>query len=424
MSASSASPRSSRWRTVAPGLLVAATGVGAGDLALGALAGARVGLACLWAVAAGAFLKAVMSEGVARHQLVTGRSLLASVGREAPWLANGLWWPFLAFWTLMVGRALAASCGVSAEALLARADLSGMSAGWLAVAHAPLGAAFVGWGGYALFERVMRLAVGLMVVVVLWAAIASGADGGAFLAGLTGWGGSFGAALGPETRGDTLALLGGVGGTVTLLCYGHWIAQNERKGPESIPACRFDLLLGYGMTALFGVAMVVIGAALGAAEDAGRGANQLVALADRMESRLGPAPAIGFLVGAYGAILSSLLGVLEAVPALFAETWRRGREDARPVARQPAYRVGTGLLVVAGITLWPGWLEAVSFGAVQRAYGWSGAAFLPLLAAALLWWNRRGGAVGPRHGNGAAGVLALGVVLAFFGWQALVAVGL
>ena len=57
---------------IGPGLLVAATGVGAGDLATGGYAGSKLGLAVLWAVALGALLKYVLSEGLARWQLVTG----------------------------------------------------------------------------------------------------------------------------------------------------------------------------------------------------------------------------------------------------------------------------------------------------------------------------------------------------------------
>ena len=51
---------------VSPGLLVAATGVGAGDLATAAFTASRLGVAVLWAVVLGAFLKYVVNEGLAR----------------------------------------------------------------------------------------------------------------------------------------------------------------------------------------------------------------------------------------------------------------------------------------------------------------------------------------------------------------------
>ena len=42
---------------IGPGILISATGVGAGDLAAGAFAGSKLGVAVLWAVLLGAFIK-------------------------------------------------------------------------------------------------------------------------------------------------------------------------------------------------------------------------------------------------------------------------------------------------------------------------------------------------------------------------------
>ncbi len=61
---------------VGPGILVAATGVGAGDLAIASFTGSMLGLTILWAVLLGAFLKFVLNEGLARWQLATGDTLL------------------------------------------------------------------------------------------------------------------------------------------------------------------------------------------------------------------------------------------------------------------------------------------------------------------------------------------------------------
>jgi len=59
-------------RTVGPGLAIAATGVGAGDLMAAMLAGAEFGTVLLWVVVVGAVLKFCLNEGVARWQLATG----------------------------------------------------------------------------------------------------------------------------------------------------------------------------------------------------------------------------------------------------------------------------------------------------------------------------------------------------------------
>ena len=50
------------FAVIGPGILVAATGVGAGDLATAAFTGSRLGMAVLWAVAIGAFVKFVLNE--------------------------------------------------------------------------------------------------------------------------------------------------------------------------------------------------------------------------------------------------------------------------------------------------------------------------------------------------------------------------
>ena len=63
-------PNRITWRNIlGPGFVVAATGVGAGDLIAASVAGRRYGLAVLWIVVVGAALKWVLNDGVARWQL-------------------------------------------------------------------------------------------------------------------------------------------------------------------------------------------------------------------------------------------------------------------------------------------------------------------------------------------------------------------
>ena len=53
-------------QALGPGILVAATGVGAGDLVAAAVSGASYGYALLWTAVAGAFLKFALTDGIAR----------------------------------------------------------------------------------------------------------------------------------------------------------------------------------------------------------------------------------------------------------------------------------------------------------------------------------------------------------------------
>ena len=54
-------------------------------------------------------------------------------------------------------------------------------------------------------------------------------------------------------------VLGGVGGTVTLLSYGYWIRETGRSGRDGIRTCRIDLTVAYVLSALFGMGMIIIG---------------------------------------------------------------------------------------------------------------------------------------------------------------------
>jgi Mn2+/Fe2+ NRAMP family transporter len=68
--------RAARFSAIAPGILVAATGVGAGDLLTASLGGSVVGLSLLWAAGAGAAPKWFVNEGIARWQMATRTKLL------------------------------------------------------------------------------------------------------------------------------------------------------------------------------------------------------------------------------------------------------------------------------------------------------------------------------------------------------------
>ena len=68
--------RPSFFEIIGPGILIAATGVGAGDLATATFSGSKLGTAVLWAVLVGGVLKFVLTEGLTRWQLATGQTLL------------------------------------------------------------------------------------------------------------------------------------------------------------------------------------------------------------------------------------------------------------------------------------------------------------------------------------------------------------
>jgi Mn2+/Fe2+ NRAMP family transporter len=396
-------PGSAALVLLGPGLLLAATGVGAGDLATAAFAGGRLGTTVLWAVALGALLKFGLNEGLARWQLASGQSFLEGVAKRLGRFWLWLFLPYLLLWSYFVGAALISACGVAAQALWPLVDDPAQGKRVWGVVHALAGLALVWIGGFRLFERVMHVCIALMFIVVLvtaarlWPGTDVVAQG--LLPQLT------------DTREGlswTLALIGGVGGTLTVLCYGYWMRLAGREHVDAMRVTRIDLGVGYAMTALFGMAMVVIGARVPVS---GSGATLIVDLGRELQAALGPGARWLFLVGAWGALFSSLLGVWQAVPYLFADLGRvLGWVRATPAAldRSVAYR---GYLVALATLPMLGLLY--SFQQMQKLYAMIGAAFIPVLALALLLMNGRRAWVGAQR-NSAPAVALLGGALVFF----------
>lgn len=392
------------WYTaVAPGILVAATGVGAGDLLTASFAGSAVGLAVLWAAPAGAVLKWAINEGIARWQLATDTTLLegwvARLGRPIQWV----FLVYLLLWSFAVGGALVSACGVAGNGFFIIGNPTTSKILW-GIAHAIAGVVLVRLGGFRLFEKLMGVFIGLMFVTVMMTAVVSPAVArpAVAAAGKAGW----------SYLDSVLAVLGGVGGTVTVLSYGYWIREARREGDAGMRACRLDLAIGYTMTALFGMAMIVIGSRT---DLSGKGAGVAIELANQLAAAIGPVGFWLFLIGFWGAVFSSLLGVWQGVPYLFADflAIRRGataeERGAIDFDQTTGYRAYLYALAIVPLPLL--WFEIKS---VQLAYAVTGAFFMPVLAATLLIMNNRADWVGQRFRSRLVINAILVVTLVFF----------
>jgi Mn2+/Fe2+ NRAMP family transporter len=397
--------RGSAFSRVVLGLVVAATGVGAGDLITASLAGSKVGLALLWAALAGAVLKGVLNEGIARWQMATGTTVLEGWIEH---LGTAVHWVFFAYflvWSYIVGGALINGCGVAGAGLLPLGDPGTSRIVW-AVVHSLVGLALVWAGGFRIFQYLMAGLTVLMVAAVLLTVVLIAPDWGAVARGL------LVPSLPPGGTAWLLAVLGGVGGTVTLLCYSYWIREKGRAGKAGVRESRFDLGVAYGLTAFFGAAMIIIGSRV---EVGGRGDTVAIVLADQLGLVLGPFGRLLFLLGFWGAVFSSLLGVWQGVPYMFADFLglrRRGaagKGDTRPLTKTPAYRAYLIALATLPLTLL--WLKVQE---IQLVYGVVGALFMPFTALTLLILNNRTRLVGREFRNGKVVNFLLALTLAFF----------
>ena len=404
MNSTKETPIASKLLVFLPGLLVAATGVGAGDLATASFTGSQLGVAVLWAVAVGGLFKFTLTEGLARWQLATGSTFLEGViEKTGPWL-GWLFLPYLLLWTFFVGSALMSASGATLHAMtgiFTSAVTGKIVFGLLASA---VGLLLVSVGGFKLFEKVMMLAIGIMFVTVLVTAALLWPGTDKVISGLL-------VPVIPDLHGEglswTIALIGGVGGTLTILGYGYWIKESGRVSAAALPTCRIDLASGYIATVLFGMAMVIIGSSI---KVSGSGAGLLIALSTQLQQTLGPVGRWLFLLGAFCAIFSSLLGVWQVVPYLFADLCRllSGNSSGGDLTRTRAYRFYLwGLALVPVVGLW------FSFKEVQKLYAIIGAGFMPLLAIGLLLMNGNKNWLG-RLVNGWSTRLVLISTLGFF----------
>ncbi len=393
--AAKAKEKNASWYSrVVLGLIVAATGVGAGDLITASLAGSEVGLVVLWAAVVGAILKWGLNEGLARWQMATRKTLLegwlAHLGRVVHWI----FFIYFLVWSYSVGGALINACGVAGAGLLPLGQPATSKIIW-GILHSLAGLLLVWVGGFRAFQHLMSGLTALMVAAVFLTVLLIGADWGEIARRI------FWPALPGQGVGWLLAVLGGVGGTVTLLCYSYWIQEKRRSGRTGVRECRFDLGVAYFLTAFFGLAMVVIGSRV---RVTGRGETVALILAEQLGLTLGPLGRWVFLLGFWGAVFTSLLGVWQGVPYLFADflrVWRRssaapadGGEEQANLEKSTAYRFY--LLALSTVPLSLLWFKVQQ---VQLVYGVLGALFMPFVAATLLVLNNREELVGRSFKN-------------------------
>ncbi|MCC7010028.1 MAG: Nramp family divalent metal transporter [Acidobacteria bacterium] len=385
-----------------PGLLLAATGVGVGDMVSSTIAGAEYGLALLWALAAGVAIKFAITEGLARWQLATGLTLLEG-WREV--LPRGLPFAFLVYfvvWSYAVSSAL-----VAASTLVPAALVPGVPVPIWGVLHAVVAFTLVYFGRYDRFLGIIKTFVLLKFAAVVAAALLIAFRSGAEWSPL-----GTRALVSPAY---VLSLIGGVGGTVTLLSYGYWMREARWTGTQRLGSARADLAVSFGLVFVFCVSILFIAAHVtwdAAVLD--EGPRLCLLLADRIGRETGPVGRGIFLAGFWGVAYASVLGVWHGVPFLFDDWLHRWRGQAPAGQQGRAYRLWAAYLTLASISALvigrPVWIIFV--------YTLIGSLFFPFVIATLLWLNNST-RMPARARNGWIGNLLLGASLVLFGWLAV-----
>ncbi|MDX2810825.1 Nramp family divalent metal transporter, partial [Streptomyces scabiei] len=375
-------PRKSSWKYIGPGIVVAATGVGAGDLVATLIAGSNFGYTLLWAAVVGCLVKISLAEAAGRWHLSTGRTLFdgwASLGRWTTWFFV----VYVVIWGFVYGAAAMSSSALPLQALFP--DV--MDLKWWAVLCGLSGLVFVWFNKYEVFEKVMTVLVGVMFVFTVYLAIRVTPNLADAFAGLL--------PVLPDEKDsilNTLGLIGGVGGTITLAAYGYWVNAKGWTNTGWMKIMRLDNRVAYLTTGIFVISMLFVGAELlhSANIALASGDKGLVQLGDILADEYGTATAKFFLIGFFATSYTSLIGVWHGVSLMFADFVERFRGKKAVTGEEVASGRREKSWPFRAYLLWLTFPPIVLLFQGQPfrliiLYGVLGAAFLPFLAATLLW---------------------------------------
>lgn len=399
-------PKVSFLKLAGPGLVVAATGIGSGDVVSATVGGARYGVMLLWAIAAGAFFKFVLQEGIARWQLATGKTALEGWADHLPAWVKWYFVVYLVLWTVAVSASLTNATG------LGIANLTGgaISQSWGAVAHSLIGFAFVFLGGYDSFEKLMKLLVAVMGFSILFCAVFTMGDPVPAVRGLL-------PAIPMGSGTYVLSIIGGVGGSITMLSYNYWMREEGMRGAGYLTYVRGDIAIGYLFTAVFGMSIMLIandaffrtGVAL-------TNADAVPRMAAALGNVLGTFGRIAFSVGFWAAVFASLLGVWQSVPYLYADFYgivkKLPIDERREIVKVTStpYRLGLAFISLVPIPF------AFTGQPIQVViiYTIVASLFVPFVAATLLYLNNRVDWISPVPKNSLITNLLLVAILVLF----------
>jgi Mn2+/Fe2+ NRAMP family transporter len=364
-----------RLRLVGPGIIIAVTGVGAGDMISSLVAGTNFGTVLIWAIVIGAFLKFVLTEGIGRWYMASGETILKG------WhmLGRGATWYFLVYLfivTFVFGAAVTSTAALGVDAMFPNV----LPVWAWAALHAILGFVVVGIGRYDLFEGLMKVIAAvkfgaiIMLAILLTPSLTELALGlvpripeGGFI--------------------NAMAIIGGVGGTYTLASYTYWVRERGWRRTGWIPTMRTDAAAGYILTGVFMISMLIIGSEfLFGTGTSIEDESGLVALANPIGDHFGLFVRWVFLIGFWAVATGAMIGAWNGAAYLFADSMRTFRDVPDEQAEEYLSEKSIWFrAMLVWITFPPMILYA--FGqpiALVIVYASLGALFLPFLAITLM----------------------------------------
>jgi Mn2+/Fe2+ NRAMP family transporter len=367
---------------VLPGILLAATGIGASDFFGATWAGTAVGTSILWAIILGAFLKYLLTTGMAKWQLYSGQTLLETWLTAFP---KPIRWVFIGYfliWTILVSAALMGACGMA----ISQFDVPKLhhntqyNNAIYSALHGIAGWILVRFIRFEWFEKAISFIVGFMFLTILLCCFR--VEPTSPVVALP----SF-----PVDKPMViLAVISGIGGTVTLLSFSYWIKEKNWNSLAYLKDAKISLATGYIISGVFGMCILYIAAHVLRPHGITAESEESAKIAFRKIGAL-MGQNIGryfFISGFYAAVVGSMLGVWQSVPYFFADGYyllkNKTLKENTSYTNLPAYKYFQVIMI----------LFAMIF-LVQKAqillvlYSLFGSLFMPMVAISLLILNTK-----------------------------------
>jgi len=324
------------WSSLGPGILLAATSIGASHLVLGPRAGMLFGTSLLWLVVAAHLIKYPAFDLGPRYSMATGESLLAGYARvPGPWR-----WPLILFVLFTIAQGV----GVAVAVVSIAASVLAVSFGgdwldwWTSMGLSPI--AFWGivvatvsfvllvLGRYPGMDLLNRIMILLLVALTLLAFFLKPPAASSYVHLVV-------PALPAGSLVLAAALLGWMPTGIDVSIWHSMWAMEKRgrwtacapEGQEADSAflarrAALDLRVGYGVSIVLGVIFYLLGTYLSAEGKPPDGAHVTAAISEVYRSVLGPWAFPLFMVAAFCAMFSTSYIVMDGFPRSLAEALR------------------------------------------------------------------------------------------------------
>ncbi|WP_062234636.1 Nramp family divalent metal transporter [Fictibacillus sp. FJAT-27399] len=296
-------------RNYGPGIVVALTWLGAGDLVSASVAGASYGYGLMWALALSLLIRFAIVNIMARYQLCNseGISILQGFSRLHKSLPY-----FLGLYALIMGHLYNASVIIGTGEVLAWIFNFGPPFMW-SVFTGIVSLFIIRKNIFNTIENVMKVLLAVMTISIVGLAIWSTPSVGNLVKGTIGFDipanvGAYGALL------LVLSLIGTVAGSINNFSYMYFIKDKGWSNPLDKRLQRNDLLFGIIMTILITLSIWIVGAEI--LKPNGIQVIGLNDLSNILSIHFGYFGSFLFYLGVFGALYSSYIGNANGLPKL------------------------------------------------------------------------------------------------------------